>query len=122
MGIESPPRGQTNGLGSWHPAMRPGSHQPIDPKSEQESQGEKKLLEIEELAWQHVSTGGPVPSAEPVLSLGGIPSEIKHLTSVDHQEARQALYHAAYAEDERHRKLGRELGSSPVKSFFGLVQ
>lgn len=31
MEIESPPQGQAHGLGFWHPAMRPDSHQPIDP-------------------------------------------------------------------------------------------
>lgn len=39
MGIESPPQGQSQGLGFWHPAMRPDSQQSIGLELKTEAQG-----------------------------------------------------------------------------------
>lgn len=130
MDIESPPQGQAHGLGFWHPAMRPDSHQTIETKNERDSQGENRLWESEEVPSRHISTETPTPLAEPEpspflpvpLYSDGIPSKTQHLTSVKTQEARQAQNDETHAEDEGHHRLGGELGNSPVKSLFGLLK
>lgn len=130
MDIASPPQGQPHGLGFWHPAMRPDSHQPIDPKNERESQGENGLRESEAARLQQISTEVPVPLVESDLSslpqdplfTDGIPLKTRHLTSAEAQPAREALDGVAYTEDEGRHRRGGELGYSPVTSFFGLVQ
>lgn len=65
MDIESPREDQSQGLGFWHPTMRPDTHQPLDLKLKKEAQDQIKPQQREgEALWALSPSETPVPSAE----------------------------------------------------------
>ena len=137
MGIESSPQDQSHGLGVWHPAMRPDSHQSVDLMIEKEAQdGTAPRLRSSFPPEASVPSAESYPSEFPqeLLPLNGDSpktsnADVLPSDSVNHQNNILPSSNKLHEEDIRDRATSRSLNQSDgrsrnltVKSVFGLTQ